>query len=548
MRLTFLLVCLLWALPSAAQEAPPRDGFIGPETPLMRFLERQQAAGRLPEAFLTHRPLSAYEAHRYLDSLQARRGAMPPLERRLLDVYRGAEPAPGAAWGRRVGLFRDGLHLVSLRGDGYGLQLEPVLYLSAGRARQTARAGRAATVPVWHNTRGVRAAGHLGRYLFFETRLEETQQRPRTTAWRDGTAPRQANVQFDGQVYDYLAATGGVGLRTRFVEARFARERPRWGEGPSSLFLSGYAAAYDAFTVRATAGPVQYATLLAGLTDPMARLRSGVALPRKYAAFHQLALHLPWRLRLSLFEAVVFATDTLGARRGFDLSYLNPVILWRAAERDRGSPDNVLLGGGLAWGVVPGLEVQGQLLLDELKVDEIGNGWWGNKWGWQLGLRTAPLPGLLVEGAYTRQRPYLYAHRSALTAYAHFNDGLGHPAGPNTADWALRLDYAPTRRLSAALDLAYTRRGRDTDSLNYGSDVLRSYQDRVADYGVEILQGVRQTHLLAEARVGFELLPGLVLGGALRAERLDDAAAGLDRALTPALLVRWNMPYQSLRW
>lgn len=542
-----LWLVLLGAGPVRAQQ----DGLLQLNDPLHGFLLRQQAAGRLPGAFLSHQPLSAYAARVYLDTLAARADVLPAVDRALLARYRGAADAPGAAGARRrLGfVYPEGEDLFVVRGDGYALRVNPLVYVDLGAAWDGD-----ATRPSWAWARGARAAGHVTEYLFFETRLTENLE---DLAWArydsaGATSPRHGRISRHGDALGYLTATGVVGLRTNFFEVRLGRDRNRWGPAASSVVLSNYADVYDQLQLRTTVGPFQYVNLFAALTEP--RLRPQVedadyVLPRKYMALHRLAVQLPGHVELGFFESVVFGDDSLGVRRGFDVSYLNPVIFYRAVERDRGSPDNVLLGFDAAWGLRPGLRLYTQFLLDELTVGEVGKGWWGNKWGWIAGVHLAdrPLQGLSARLEVARLRPYLYSHYRPTADYVHYNDPLGHPAGPNAVDVALHLDYRPTVRAFVRLDAAYTVRGRNTATENYGADPLLPYTTRVRDHGVYLLQGVRQRHGLLEAAAGYEVLPGFVLEAGLRGERLDDAERGLSYYLMPSLLWRWNMPYASLR-
>jgi hypothetical protein len=549
---TFLLLALLLPLTARAQT----DGVLQVNDPLHRFLERQYAAGRLPGAFLSHQPLSAYAARAYLDTLARDVQTLSATDRHLLARYRGKQPGPTAEGLRTVlpGLYRNGQDLIAATGEGYALQVNPLAYFGYGRARLSARQDRDdPNVPVWQASWGARASGHIGRYLFFETRFEENQRRDAWPVQVDSfdTAPRLGfTKQTDGGTYDYMLATGLVGMRTKYVEARFGRDRNRWGHGPGSLLLSNYPVGYDHLQLRTTVWKLQYTNVFAGLTDRRAQVSDRVAIPRKYAAFHRLALNLPARLQLDLFQGIVFATDTLGARKGFDLSYANPIIFLRPQERDRGSPDNTVLGGGLSWVARPGLQVYTQLLLDEYRAANIGKQAFTNRYGVLAGLHLAdvPLAGLSLRAEYARIRPYLYSHFNPLNAYTHYESILGHPAGPNAEDLAFFAHYQPTPRLALMLNVAYTRRGRNDDGLNYGSDPLLSYNTRASSRGVVLLQGIRQTYVLAEGTLGYELLPYLYLEAAFRAEHLDDAETGRDRYLAPFLLLRWSQPFQSTRY
>lgn len=555
-----LFLCLVLLVSIASSVQAQQDGLLQINDPVHHFLFRQQVLGRLPHAHLSHQPLSAYEARRYLDSLATGEYALGRLDAHLLARYRGEAAGPGTETFRKVLPFtyRNGHDFLSAQGEEFGVQVNPLFYLSYGRARQSEKEGRETTIPVWQNTRGIRASGHVGKYIFFETRLEENQRRDARPAFGQDTAPRVGYTKFDREnlFYDYWIATGVVGFRSKFFEVRFGRDRNRWGQGRGSAMLSNYPTVYDQLQVRTTFWRVQYSFMFARLNDPLPQeIKHGIV-PRKYSGFHRLALQLPGRIELEFFDSVIFgAPDTLGVRSGrFDMAYLNPIIFYRAVESDLvdpgSNPDNVLLGGGISWVAIPGLRLRTQLLIDELNFDQIGKGWWGNKWGWTAGLDLVdiPLKNLSLQLEYARLRPYLYGHQSSLTSFTHYNDLLGHPAGPNSEDFAFLLDYQPAHRWHAALTLAYTRRGRDTETEYYGRDPLRPYNDRVSDTGVELLQGVRQNLLLVEAHVGYELLPHVYLDAALRVESLDDAELGLDRYIAPSLMLRWGLPYQSVRY
>lgn len=555
-----LLFCLFVVLGGVMPGWAQQDGLLQLNDPLHHFLLRQQVLGRLPDAFLSHQPLSAYEAQRYLDtldSLATQTIALSPVDWQLYARFQGRTPGPGVSTFRKVMpfSFRNGRDFVSIAHKDYALQVNPLFYLTYGRARQTAREDGDTSTPVWQNTRGVRASGHIGKHIFFETRLQENQRRDVWPAFKafEETAPRLGTTKFNegNQSYDYWFVTGLVGFKSKYFEVRLGRDHNRWGFGKGSLMLSNYATTYDQLQIRTTFWRVQYTNLFTSLASPSAGQNDFV--PRRYGAFHRIAITLPAGFQAELFETVMFASsDSLGLRdAGFDVAYLNPIIFYRAVEVERaGRLDNTLLGGGLAWVALPGLRLHTQLLLDEFRLGQIGKKWWANKWGWLAGVDLVdwPLSNLMVRMEYARLRPYLYSHRSPTAAYLHFDDLLGHPAGANAQDIALFLDYQPATRLRAALTLAYTQRGRNTDTENFGSDPSISSNIRVSDTDVGLLQGVRQNQWLVEAYAGYELLPDVYLELAVRAESIDDAETGLDRYVAPFLMLRWGLPFQSTRY
>ncbi len=136
LSLAILSVCL----PAWSQT----DGILQINDPIHGFLERQLALGHLEGAFLSHQPLSMYEARGYLDSLEVSRWDLSRSDRALLDRYRGVTAGPGAEWANGLwdALYQNGTDFASISGDGYGVQFNPLLYLSYGVAKQSARPDR----------------------------------------------------------------------------------------------------------------------------------------------------------------------------------------------------------------------------------------------------------------------------------------------------------------------------------------------------------------------------------------------------------------------
>ncbi|MFV1981124.1 MAG: capsule assembly Wzi family protein, partial [Rhodothermia bacterium] len=519
-----------------------------------------------PRAFLGHQPLSVYEAQRYLDTVAVHRADLSDLERRLLGRYRGDTTLVSAAKLHRKAnaLYRNGIDFVSSRGEDYSIQLNPLLYLTGGLGKRSmARAGDK-TYFAYQNTRGLRLSGAVGPNVFFESRIEENQKVPGIPRFSKNTAPRLGNVKYNpGEdsllstaPYDYLIATGIVGVRTKYFEFRFGRDRNLWGAGKTSTELSNYSTVYDQLQIRTTVGRFQYTNLFAAfsdLTDLPETFAETVRIPRKYGAFHRLAVNISNTMDLSLFEGVVFSDDS--TRSGFDIAMLNPVIFYRAVERDQGSSANVVIGTDFSWLVRPGFMTYLQVVIDEFKLSEVfrpKRGWWANKWSWMLGLQVAdPIPGLndvRMRIEYSRTRPFTFSHRIANQGYIHYEDLLAHPSGPNAEDVGLFFIYQPSQRFFGEVNLSMTIRGRNSATTNFGSDPGVSYETRESDFGNNLLQGIPTNYVAFEAHGGFELYPNLFLEGALQFEHFKDGVTGTDWYLAPLLTLRWGLPYQSIRY
>ena len=560
---SLLSATLLTALLTAPAVQAQTDGLLELDDDTHRFLQSQRTKGHLPDAFLKHQPLSVYEARRYLDSLAARDSArqiLTPANRQQLDRLRGESARPGAAWAQRTfSVYENGQDFFSFAGDGYAFQLNPRYYGHAGPAAQETDSDRFVNDIAWRNTRGLRFSGHVGDHLFFESRLSENQWRPVWPAFADNTAPRVGHISFydPGDPYNYFEATGIVGLRSRHFEVRLGRDRNHWGPGPGSVFLSDYGTVYDQAQIRATLGPLQYSYVLARFLDAETRsVASGPRRPSRYGVFHHLTFHATDALTLDLYEGVIMGRDTTAGGDSFDPAYLNPAIVFRPVERDLGSGGNALLGAGASWRPVDGASLYGQFVLDELRVSEIGNQWWGNKWGWLVGLHVAEpgVPHLSARLEAARLRPYLYSHRTSASAFTHMGDVAAHPAGPNSVDLSLFLDYAPPGPWRALLTASWTTRGRNavgpdgTVTANYGGDATVPSRPRARSRPVPLLQGIGQRHSTLDAALSYEVLPHLRVAGAVRAERLVDDERGTDLYLSPRLLLSWGLPFQELRY
>ena len=555
----------LLALAAAPDSVSQSEGLLQVEDDVHLFLERQRTLGTLSDPELGARPLSTYRAHALLDSLAARDAGLSALDRARLATLRGTTTGGlfGPAVARRTALYRDGRSFARVEGDvpggsSYALEIEPLLFTEAGIGRQTDADGADPTPFVYYAGRGIRSAGRLGR-VFFDGRVQETQRRRPLGDSGRRTAPRLGAVTIrergPAPVYDYLDATGVIGYTGPAFEARFGRDRNRWGLGRESVVLSDYAAPYDQLQLRWRVWRVAFQSLLARPVEPP--VRDGFSTVH-YVVSHRLAIDLGAGVEVEAFESVAFGPDTtgLGRRDGFEVAYLNPFQFFRSTERDIGSPDNVLLGAGAAWRPVGGARLYAQGILDELVSASFTEDDWRNKWAFLVGADVSDpgVPGLgRVRGLdlgveYARLRPYLYSHRSALTAYTHSGDGLGHPAGPNASDLTVSARYRPLPDWEASFDVVRTVRGRNTPDQNVGSEPTRPYTDRIGNTGIETLQGIRQVEWLVEAQAGVRLLPDATAGLALRARSIDDALDGRRRYAAPLVYLRWGRPYASDRF
>ncbi|MDG1260711.1 MAG: hypothetical protein P8H59_07100 [Flavobacteriales bacterium] len=305
----------------------------------------------------------------------------------------------------------------------------------------------------------------------------------------------------------YLAHyyTGAIGMRMGdHFELEVGRDKHFWGDGYRSMILSTNSSPFPYARLTTKVWKVKYTNLWSALTD--LNTTTGEK-RRKFTTHHALSWNITQRFNLSVYEAVVWqASDTL-SDRGFEAAYLNPLIFYRPVEFAQGSADNVLLGLSMRYELEDDIQLYAQLYFDEFLMDELrsGDGWWGNKFGVQLGAKAYNLfaDSLMLQTELNIARPYTYTHGSVIQAYGHMNQSLAHPLGTNFVEWISRASYQ-LEDYTFNANFMFAGFGDDKEGENYGGDVFISYANPATIYGNTLMQGEKNTllfvHLEAEKK------------------------------------------------
>ncbi len=397
--------------------------------------------------------------------------------------------------------YRTPANLFEVNVPDFQMRVSPLLNLQIAKEQDDAEL-------VFHNDRGLEIRGAVDRKLFFYTSIVESQARfpnyvtsrilkyqavPGAGFYKDYN-PRIINVN---NAYDFNVASAYLGLHvTRHVSLQLGHGRHFIGNGYRSLLLSDYANNGFYLKLSTRVWRFHYQNLFMELSPITNRQAPGdEKLPKKYVALHYLNYKITSRLSLAFFEATVFNRS-----RQFEFQYLNPVILYRTVEGMLGSPDNILIGFDGHWNFLRRFQAYGQIMLDEFSVASVVNpdkkGWWGNKFGLQTGLKYINALGidhLDLQLEFNAVRPYTYSHRDSLNSYTHFNQPLAHPLLANFKEFVGIVRYQPSPRWFFTGRLMHAQTGDDTDTQNWGTDPLLSYDSRVQDYGNKIGQGVGAT-------------------------------------------------------
>jgi hypothetical protein len=413
--------------------------------------------------------------------------------------------------------YKDRSTFLTYESDHFYFRTNPILEVSGGVSADE-------NTNVFTNLRGLEIRGAIDNKVYFYTSLLETQRgflnyQNNTIESREAIPGNGLYKLYESSVldqlsgYDYLNAVAYFGVPiSKHVAIEIGHGSHHIGQGYRSLLLSDFANNYFYMKLNSRVGKFQLQNLFGELaTVPNTAIGGDNLIPKKYFANHTLTYRPNNRFAISLFETVVFSRENQ-----YELQYLNPIILYRTVEQFIGSPDNVILGLDGRWDLFKRLSLYGQFVLDEFNLTEFseGDGWWGNKYGVQLGLKyfdVANVDHLDIQLETNIVRPWTYSHGRtvegldtySLSSYTHFGQPMAHPLGSNFVEMLGILRYQPLPRLHCQVRGYVTTFGGDTDAEAFGGDIFRPNTDRSRQEGYQIGDGDRQMITGVEAIVSY---------------------------------------------
>ncbi len=409
-------------------------------------------------------------------------------------------------------------HMYELRTKDFELMVDPVINIKAYNSSEGI---------LFDNQRGVLIRGSIDRKLYYYLSILETQFRPAQYV-RDFESKYRAlpgagfyksfkSTVFNSEnSFDYFLAEGHLGMDiTKHISMSFGHGRQFIGSGMRSLLLSDFSTNRLFLKIDTRVWKFHYQNIFAQLQLRGSKDDIGDQLiPNKYMAAHYLTFQLAKNFNIGVYESVIFSRPNQ-----FELQYLNPLIFYRTIEGAIGSPDNVLIGLNADWSFLNHFQLYGQLILDEFKLDELiqkRRGWWGNKVGWQIGVKYINVAGihtLDLQAELNSVRPYTYTHRDSTSSYTHYNQALAHPLGANFNELLIRLRYRPFKKWSAELTLMQALTPDDRPGQNLGSNILLPNAGIATErpFGNFIGQGISGTTFLAGADLSYRIFHNMYL-------------------------------------
>jgi hypothetical protein len=204
--------------------------------------------------------------------------------------------------------------------------------------------------------------------------------------------------------------------------------------------------------------------------------------------------------------------DTSGKTIKPEISYFNPVIFYRPVEYSLGSADNALMGFNVKCQLNSNHQLYTQIAIDEFnfKLLRTDKGWWGNKQAFQIGYKwynIFKVKGLGIQTEYNFIRPYVYSHGLVQQNYSHLNQPLAHPLGANLTEGIAILRYQYKRWMYENI-INYIIYGQDTNGVNFGGDIFKSYYfNRPNDFGNYTSQGLQSERTNITFRTSYYIWP-----------------------------------------
>lgn len=458
-------------------------------------------------------------------------------------------------------------NFVQIQGDGYWFTVNPIFDLRAGKSSDS-------DASTFVNTRGIQVQGEIGKELSFTTTIFESQGRfaGYYNNYIESIAPSGGNPaiipgigiakRFKDDAYDFPLAEANITYTpSKFINLQLGYGRNFIGDGYRSLLEGDGASPYPYFKINTNFWKIKYTNTYMWLKDVRPDVTVDGTYATKFMANHYLSYNVTKRWNIGLFESVVWSNQN---DRGFDASFVNPIIFYRAVEFSSSSKSgNAVLGLTSKYKFSNQVQGYGQLLIDEFSVGDMTGGEksWKNKLGYQLGAKyfdAFNIDNLLLQIEYNHVRPYVYSHSNPLTNYAHSNQSMGHQWGGNFKEFIAIARYFKGRWFADG-KLTYGQRGLDFDtpenSFNYGGNIYRDYDiDRPYDSGVAVAQGNKTTILIADLQAGYLINPAtnLKLFGSLIYRNFDptvETARDFKQSTTwfsigfRADLFNWYMDY-----
>jgi hypothetical protein len=311
-------------------------------------------------------------------------------------------------------------------------------------------------------------------------------------------------------------------FRYKHFRAAFGREYWRWGRSPVDvLLLSDHSPPFDGLRVGFRASKWSY-TFHATALD---RMTTAQGVSNRYLAAHRLDWRPRRNLELAFSEVMVYG----GVNRPWEWNYLNPILPYYWEQLNNGINDNPLWNLECSWRPRRGLELYGELMIDDFQIDFHSE---PQQIGFSAGLAWSELGfnRLFINMEYERINTFVYGQDYPHNRYMHFADWLRGEAigiGSDLGTDADRISFRPRWHQSAFLDFTGL-----LEIARNGEGRIDHLQDTPVPKGIKFPSGVVQTRLTAGLGTHLQTGGNLVLDLSAGYQRVTNVRnqQGVDQA------------------
>jgi len=326
---------------------------------------------------------------------------------------------------------------------------------------------------------------------------------------------------------------------SKVIDMQVGYDRNFLGNGVRSLWLSDFSGSNLFLKINTRLGKFNFENLYMKLSPQFGIVKQ--ANEKKYLRTNTLSVNVTRWLNVAIFDAVTF-----GREKQFDMNYILPFTFLRAMEQQSGSPDNAILGLNVKANLKPGIQVYGQIVLDEFVLKELkaNSGWWANKYGYQFGVKCIDIfhiKNLDLQIESNRIRPFTYTHFDSVSNYSNSNQPLAHPLGANFQEFIGIARYQPMKKLFIQCKAIYYYQGLDSLGHNMGSNILRDYNTRDRNYDWRIGTGDEARCIYLSTNASYEMRENLFIDAGVTIRNYKLASGSKQNTTLFNIGFRWNI-------
>lgn len=430
------------------------------------------------------------------------------------------------------------------------LVFNPVLYL---KGEYDSRLKNYAYI----NTRGLEIRGKFGKNISFYTMVGDEIQQLNT--WNleyyknnnvvagQGFLYTELVTPGDSTIFNYWVASGYLAIQAgKYIDMQFGQGRNFLGNGYRSLILSDFSTDHLFFRINSRIWKLNYTNLFGYMYDYAPFIGRNFVKRHYYATTHA-SINVTKKFNLGFVQTISFQRDSGHSSTGFDPQYLNPIIFYKPIENSLNSSDKAILGMDFKYNFAKHFSVYGQMMISEISFEKRfnGQGWWGNKEAYQLGIKyidAFSINNLDLQAEYNQAWPYMYTSFDAKNAYVNYNQNMAHPTGANFREYIGIIRSQPVNKLTLTTRFIYSTYGNDTNGSNWGKDIRLSYNNRVNEYGNFIGQGVKTNMFITELQASYMLMHNLFIDLTCTYRNVNSALPQFEsQTLNGAIALRWNI-------